>query len=78
MQTAEIKYDIISWITRLNDEKTILELKKFVNELDLSVNLTLPKQQGSLTKSFGIWDDDAPFDETNYRDILWQTEKNVW
>ena len=32
----------------------------------------------SLTKGFGIWSDDAPFDETNYRDYLWQPGENIW
>ena len=32
----------------------------------------------SLTEGYGIWADDAPFDENNFRDKLWQTEKNVW
>ena len=37
-----------------------------------------PRRNGSLTEAFGIWENDAPFDETNYRDILWQPEKNIW
>jgi hypothetical protein len=32
----------------------------------------------SLTEGFGIWADDAQFDEINYRDRIWQPERNVW
>ena len=82
MQTVQLKYDIISWITGLNDKKLILKLHQWMEEQEsteaLTESMVLPKQKGSLTKGFGIWADDAPFDETNYRDILWQPERNVW
>jgi hypothetical protein len=29
-----------------------------------------------LTEGYGFWADDAPFDETNYRDKLWPA--NTW
>jgi len=82
MQTARLKFDIISWITGLNDEKIIRKLYQWIEEQEsakVSVAGTVShKQDESLTKGFGIWADDAPFNETNYRDQLWQTEKNIW
>ena len=79
MQTANIKYDIISWITGLNDEKVIHELKQQVEKQeseDIHKDGVIPqRRKGSLTKGFGIWAEDAPFNETNYRDKLWQAEK---
>ena len=82
MQTVRLKYDIISWVTGLNDEKLILKLHQWKKEQEstgISAEGIVPaKRKGSLTKGFGIWTNDAPFDETNYRDQLWQPEKNVW
>ena len=82
MQTVELKYDIISWITGLNDKKLIQKLHQWKEEqetAEISVEGTVQKKRkGSLTKGYGFWADDAPFDETNYRDQLWQTEKNTW
>ena len=82
MQTVQLKYDIISWITGLEDKKLILKLYKWMEEQESAKiskgEIVSQKQSGSLTKGFGIWADDAPFDETNYRDKLWQPEKNIW
>jgi len=82
MQTVQLKYDIISWITGLNDKKLILKLHQWMEEQEsteiLAEGMIPPRRKGSLTEGFGIWADDAPFDETNYRDKLWQPERNVW
>ena len=82
MQTVRLKYDIISWVTGLNDQKLIRKLYQWMKEqeaADISEEITVPqKRNRSLTQGFGIWANDAPFDETNYRDQLWQPEKNIW
>jgi len=82
MQTAHLKYDIISWIMELNDDKLIQKLHQWVEKQEFTEisaeRITHSKRKGNLTKGFGIWSDDAPFDETNYRNQLWQPEKNVW
>jgi hypothetical protein len=82
MQTVQLKYDIITWVTGLDDKKIILKLHKWMEEQEsakISKERNVSqKQNGSLTKGFGIWAEDAPFDETNYRDKLWQPEKNIW
>ena len=76
MQTALLKYEIISWITELNDKRVIQQLHQWMEKQDSPEIFS--KQTGSLTKGFGIWADNIPFDEKNYRDYLWQPEKNVW
>jgi len=76
MQTVQLKYDIISWITELNDKKLIGQLHKWMEE-QRSVEFS-PSKSRNLTKGFGLWADDAPFDEINYRNKIWQQEKNVW
>jgi hypothetical protein len=82
MQTTKIKYNIISWITRLNDEKIIRELYQWIEQQETTATYSegiIPsKRKGSLTEGFGFWDNEVSFDETNYRNKLWQTEKNVW
>jgi len=82
MQTARLKFDIISWITGLNDEKVIQNLYQWIEKQESArvsaEEIVSTKRDGSLTQGFGIWADDAPFNETNYRDQLWQTEKNIW
>jgi len=82
MQTVQLKYDIISWVTGLSDKKLIYEMHRWMEEqksAEISVKeMVPPKRKGSLTKGFGIWADDVPFDETNYRDKIWQPERNVW
>jgi hypothetical protein len=82
MHTALIKYDIISWITGLNDEKTIHKLHQWVEKQESETihteGIIPPRRKGSLTEGFGFWAESAPFNETNYRDYLWQTGKNVW
>jgi hypothetical protein len=82
MQTVQLKYDIISWVTGLNDRKLIAQLHQWAQEQE-AVEITAkgivpPRRKGSLTEGYGFWADNAPFDETNYRDKLWQTERNVW
>ena len=37
-----------------------------------------PRRKGSLTEGYGFWSDNAPFDESDYRDKLWETERNAW
>ena len=82
MQTVQLKYDIISWITGLNDKKVIRELHQWMEEqesTEISIKgMVPPRRKGSLTEGYGFWVDDSPFDETNYRDQLWQTRKNIW
>jgi len=78
MQTIQLKYNVISWITGLEDRKVILKLHKWVEEQKSIEAVVPPERKGSLTEGYGIWADDAPFDETNYRDQLWQTQKNAW
>ena len=78
MQTIHLKYDIISWITGLDDKKLILKLHKWIEEQKAAAVIVKPQRKGSLTEGYGIWADDAQFDETNYRDQIWQTQKNVW
>ena len=74
MEAIHIKNDIITWITRLNDKKIILKLWQWVEEqkyADMSVKENiLTANSGSLTQGYGIWAEDALFDETNYRDKL--------
>ena len=82
MQTVQLKYDIISWITGLNDKKLIWKLYQWKEEQKTSEvyadGIVPPRRKGSLTEGYGIWEDNALFNETNYRDQLWQTEKNAW
>jgi hypothetical protein len=82
MQTVRLKYDLISWITGLEDKKLILKLHKWIEEqesTDIIVDgIVPPRRIGSLTEGYGFWADEAPFDETNYRDKIWQTGTNVW
>ena len=82
MQTVRLKYDIISWITGINDKKLIHKLHQWMEEQKSpeipGKGIVPPGRKGKLTEGYGFWADDAPFDETNYRDQLWQTEKNVW
>lgn len=82
MQTTLVKYDIISWITKLNDERIIQKLHQWVAQQEpetLNVDEIIPpRREGSLTEGFGFWAENTPFNETNYRDQLWQTEKNTW
>jgi hypothetical protein len=82
MQTVELKYDIISWITGLNDKNLIRKLHQWMEEQESpEINMegiVPPRRKGSLTEGYGLWEDDAPFDEHNYRDIIWQQEKNTW
>ena len=82
MQTVQLKYDIISWVTGLTDKKLILKLHQWALEQDsakiAAKGIVPPRRKESLTKGYGFWAEDAPFDETNYRDQLWQTEKNAW
>jgi len=82
MQTVQLKYDIISWVMGLNDKKLIRQLHQWMEEQESieipSKGIVPPRRKGSLTEGYGFWADDAPFDETNYRDQIWQPERNVW
>jgi hypothetical protein len=84
MRTVQLKYDIISWVTGINDKKTILKLHHWMKEQELvfadktDEGIVPPRRKGCLTEGFGFWGDDAVFDETNYRDKLWQAERNIW
>jgi len=81
MQTAHLKYDIISWITELNDENLINQLHQLTLQQPVAITangIVPPKRKGSLTEGYGFWVTDAPFDETNYRNKLWETARNVW
>ena len=82
MQTIQLKYDIISWITGVDNNKLIRELYQWIEKRktqEISIEgIQPPRRKGSLTEGYGIWAEDAPFDENNYRDRLWQTERNVW
>ena len=82
MQTVRLKYDIISWITGMNDVKLIRKLHQWMEEHESTETeekwIIPPRRKGKLTEGYGFWEDDTPFNENNYRDELWQTEKNVW
>lgn|GEM_PF-3413274 len=82
MQTVQLKYDIISWITGLDDKKLIRKLYQWKEEQESTKvsqkEEVSPPKNRNLTKGYGLWADDAPFDETNYRDKIWQQERNVW
>jgi hypothetical protein len=83
MQIVQLKDNIISWVTGLNDKKLIDKLYQWTQEQEpaeiAAKGIVPPRSIGSLTEGYGFWADDAPpFDETNYRDKLWQTEKNAW
>jgi len=81
MQTTVLKYDIISWITALQDMETIRQLHRLTEKqatVTVEKGIIPPRRKGSLTEGYGCWADDTPFDETNYRNNLWQTERNVW
>jgi len=82
MRTIELKHDIISWVVGLNNENLLRELYLWKKEREstevFADGIVPPRRKGSLTEGYGIWADNAPFNETNYRDQLWQTEKNAW
>ena len=77
MQTIQLKYDIISWVTGVNDQKLIRNLYQWIEEQkskEMSIEgIQPPRRKGSLTEGFGFWAEDAPFDEYNYREKLWHT-----
>jgi hypothetical protein len=84
MQTVKLKYDIISWITGLEDRKLILELYQWVatkEKVDTSIHpigLIPPKRQGNLTEGYGLWEDNLLKNEQDYRKTIWHTERNTW
>jgi hypothetical protein len=84
MQTVKLKYDIISWLTGLEDRKLVLELYQWVTTKDRedtsthSAGLIPPKRQGTLTEGYGFWEDDLVENEQDYRKTIWRTEKNAW
>ena len=75
MQTIQLKYDIISWVTEVNDQKLIRKLYQWIEEQktkEMSVDgIQPPRRKGSLTEGYGFWAEGAPFDENNYRDMLY-------
>ena len=84
MQTVQLKYDIISLITGVNDHKLIQKLYAWAEQQkveEVSVEgIPTQRSKGSLTDGYGMWTDDAPFDENNYRDWLWRqkiSEKSI-
>ena len=79
MQTVRLKYDIISWITALQDLEIIKKLHDLIeNSSELTKGIVPPRRKGSLTEGYGFWAENPPLNETNYRNNLWQTERNVW
>jgi hypothetical protein len=82
MQTVKLKIDIIARVAELNDKRLINALHQWLiskeKEKTVTKGIIPPRRQGSLTEGYGFWADDAPFDETNYRDKLWDTEKTTW
>ena len=83
MQTVILKYDIISWVTALQDLEMIKKLHNLTEKPSELENFTegivvSPRRKGSLTEGYGFWAENPPLDETNYRNNLWQTEKNAW
>jgi hypothetical protein len=81
MQTIQLKYDVISWITGLDDKKMIHQLHQWMEKqksANISVEEVSSRRNRNLTKGFGLWADNAPFDETNYRNKIWQQERNAW
>jgi len=82
MQTIQLKYDIISWITGLSDYELISKIHNLIKENEsqeiVEAGIVPPRRKGSLTEGYGFWENDAQFNETNYRDILWQPKENVW
>jgi hypothetical protein len=81
MQTSQLKYDIIAWVAGLKDRKVIDSLYQWTQEQKpvkaSAKGIVPPRRKGSLTEGYGLWADDAPFDEANYRDKLWQPERNA-
>jgi hypothetical protein len=84
MQTIQLKYDIISWVTGLTDRKVIAELHQWVankekEEISVpQVGCIPPKREGKLTEGFGIWASDTMENNSDYRKKIWQTGRNAW
>jgi hypothetical protein len=84
MQTATLKVDIISWISRLNDKRILEDLYRLstANHVEhISVQsdgFIPPKRVGKLTEGFGLWADSSAESITDYRKEIWQSEKNAW
>jgi hypothetical protein len=84
MQTIQLKYDIISWVTGLNDKNLVSELHQWMmskEKEDVSVpqaGCIPPKRKGKLTEGFGIWAADTMENNPDYRKKIWQTGRNTW
>ena len=83
MQTANLKVDIISWVSGLEDRKVLQELYSWATSKREEVHTTTcivpPKRQGDLTEGFNIWGDEGDSDNlTDYRKEIWQTKRNTW
>jgi hypothetical protein len=63
MQTAQLKYNIISWVTSLNDKKLIDKLYQWTLKQEpveiTAKGIVPPRRKGSLTEGYGFWTDDA-------------------
>ena len=76
MQTIQLKYDIISWVTGLNDNKLVSELHQWMRSKekeDVAVpqaGCIPPKREGKLTEGFGIWATDTMENNHNYREFI--------
>ena len=68
MQTIQLKYDIISWITALDDKKLILKVHRWIEEQKSAEIAVASIRNGSLTEEYGIWSDDAQYNEANCSD----------
>ena len=60
MQIASLKYDIISWVTGLKDEKLIHKLHQWAVQQETPVfyaeGIVPPRRKGSLTEGYGFWE----------------------
>ena len=67
MQTIQLKYDIISWVTEVNNKKLIWELYQWIEKKkSAEISTEEAVKTGSLTEGYGIWAEDAPFNENNF------------
>jgi hypothetical protein len=69
---------VLSLVKQLPQKQKIKLTRELENSTVYTDGIVPPGRKGSLTEGFGFWGNDVPFDETNYRDQLWQTGKNVW
>ena len=85
MQTVQLKYDIIAWLTGLNDEKTLNKLHKLMAKEQKTTEISMegmvpPRRKGSLIEGYGFWENDATFDEAKeyeqLKTIFFNSSKN--